>query len=145
MPLARSSFSSNVQQQQPSCTQPWALQKAKALPAASAATPSTALHTATSACRNQRKKKALAETKDAYNQLLSDNQALLQQLEDTNREAYHAAEHFRQEVLGKSQKIAEQQTQLEQVGCQVQRKPDYIVNPARRRQQAGSTKTSAAL
>jgi hypothetical protein len=44
-----------------------------------------------------------------------DNQALLQQLEDTNREAYHAAEHFRQEVLGKSQRIAELQTQLEQV------------------------------
>jgi uncharacterized protein HemX len=69
----------------------------------------------THACRNQRKKKALADTKDAYNQLLSDNQALLQQLGDTNREAYHAAEHFRQEVLGKSQKIAELQTQLEQV------------------------------
>ncbi|KAF6252093.1 flagellar/basal body protein [Scenedesmus sp. NREL 46B-D3] len=64
---------------------------------------------------NQRKKKALADTKDAYNQLLFDNQALLQQLEDTNREAYHAAEHFRQEVLGKSQKIAELQTQLEQL------------------------------
>jgi uncharacterized protein HemX len=72
-------------------------------------------HDCNLACRNQRKKKALAETNDAYNQLLSDNQVLLQQLEDTNREAYHAAEHFRQEVLGKSQKIAELQTQLEQV------------------------------
>jgi uncharacterized protein HemX len=72
-------------------------------------------HICNPACRNQRKKQALAATKDAYNQLLSDNQALLQQLEDTNREAYHAAEHFRQEVLGKSQKIAELQTQLEQV------------------------------
>lgn len=66
--------------------------------------------------RNQRKKKALADTKNAYNQLLADNQALLKQLEDANKESYHVSEHFRQEVLAKNQKIADLQTQLEQVG-----------------------------
>lgn len=66
-------------------------------------------------CRNQRKKKALAETKDAYNQLLADNQALLQHLEAANSEHYHVSEHFRQEVLAKNLKIADLQNQLEQV------------------------------
>eukprot|EP00878_Enallax_costatus_P020445 GHUV01021618.1.p1 GENE.GHUV01021618.1~~GHUV01021618.1.p1 ORF type:complete len:529 (+),score=207.60 GHUV01021618.1:406-1992(+) len=64
---------------------------------------------------NQRKKKALADTKDACNQLLADNQALLKQLEDANKESYHVSEHFRQEILGKNQKIADLQSQLQQL------------------------------
>jgi hypothetical protein len=65
--------------------------------------------------RNQRKKKALADTKDAYNKLLSDNTALLKQLQDTQRDSYAVTEHFRKEVLGKNERIAELQGQVEQV------------------------------
>jgi hypothetical protein len=65
--------------------------------------------------RNQRKKAALAFTKDAYSKLQAENQALLQQLEESNRESYQVSEQFRQELLGKNQKIAELQLQLDQV------------------------------
>ena len=65
--------------------------------------------------RNQRKKKALADTKDAYNKLLADNTALLKQLQDTQRDSYAVTEHFRKEVLGKNERIAELQAQVEQV------------------------------
>lgn len=70
-----------------------------------------------SAClhRNQRKKAALAFTKDAYSKLQAENQALLQQLEESNRESYQVSEQFRQELLGKNQKITELQLQLDQV------------------------------
>jgi hypothetical protein len=39
----------------------------------------------------------------------------LQQLEESNRESYQVSEQFRQELLGKNQKIAELQSQVEQV------------------------------
>lgn len=65
--------------------------------------------------RNQRKKAALAFTKDAYNKLQAENGVLLQQLEESTRESYQVSEHFRQELLAKNQKIADLQSQLEQV------------------------------
>eukprot|EP00775_Hariotina_reticulata_P008448 gene8448-8632_t len=64
---------------------------------------------------NQRKKKALADTKDACNQLLAENESLLQQLEDANKESYQVTEHFRQEVLVRNQRIVELQMQMEQL------------------------------
>jgi hypothetical protein len=39
----------------------------------------------------------------------------LQQLEESNRESYQVSEQFRQELLGKNQRIAELQSQVEQV------------------------------
>lgn len=65
--------------------------------------------------RNQRKKAALAFTKDAHSKLQAENQVLLQQLEESNRESYQVSEHFRQELIAKKQQIAELQGQLEQV------------------------------
>jgi hypothetical protein len=47
--------------------------------------------------------------------LQAENETLLQQLEESNRESYQVSEQFRQEMLAKNQKIAGQQSQLEQV------------------------------
>jgi septal ring factor EnvC (AmiA/AmiB activator) len=65
--------------------------------------------------RNQRKKAALASTKDACSRLQAENQALLQQLEESTQESYQVSEHFRQELLAKNQRIAELQRQHDQV------------------------------
>ena len=67
--------------------------------------------------RNQRKKKALADTKEAYSKLLADNTALVQQLQAAQRDNYQVTEHFRREVLAKNDRISTLQTQLDQVGC----------------------------
>ncbi|KAF8055841.1 MOV10L1 [Scenedesmus sp. PABB004] len=66
---------------------------------------------------NQRTKKALVNTRDACGALAAENRALLQQLEDSNREGYAAAEHFRAEVLRKNGRIAELGDQLEQLSA----------------------------
>ncbi len=59
--------------------------------------------------RNQRKKKALVETKERCNRLASENALLLRQLEEQQREGYVVAEHFRSEVLAKNAQVAQLQ------------------------------------
>jgi hypothetical protein len=67
--------------------------------------------------RNQRKKAALASSKEACSALQAENRALLQQLEDSTQEAYQVSEHFRQELLAKNARIGQLQQQCEQVGA----------------------------
>ncbi|GLI63274.1 hypothetical protein VaNZ11_006179 [Volvox africanus] len=55
---------------------------------------------------NQRKKKALAETKSQFSKVADENRVLLKQLEDTQRENYQVTEHLRRELLTKTEKIA---------------------------------------
>ncbi|GLC47469.1 hypothetical protein PLESTB_000133900 [Pleodorina starrii] len=55
---------------------------------------------------NQRKKKALAETKNQFSKVADENRVLLKQLEDTQRENYQVTEHLRQQLLAKTEKIA---------------------------------------
>ncbi len=65
--------------------------------------------------RNQRKKKALADTKSQYGRVADENKALLEQLEFTQRENYEVTEHLREELLVKSQTVADLQAQLAKV------------------------------
>ncbi len=65
--------------------------------------------------RNQRKKKALADTKSQYGRVADENKALLEQLEFTQRENYEVTEHLREELLVKSQTVANLQAQLAKV------------------------------
>mmetsp|Transcript_7946 Transcript_7946/g.21214 ORF Transcript_7946/g.21214 Transcript_7946/m.21214 type:complete len:473 (+) Transcript_7946:53-1471(+) len=62
---------------------------------------------------NQRKKKALADTKSQFGRVADENQALLEQLEFTQRENYEVTEHLREELLHKSQQVADLQTQIQ--------------------------------
>ena len=65
--------------------------------------------------RNQRKKKALADTKGQYGRVADENRTLLEQLEATQKENYAVTEHLRKELLAKTQHIAELQAKNEQV------------------------------
>ena len=82
--------------------------------------------------RNQRKKKALAETRERCNQLAAENDALLRQLEDQRREGYTVAEHFRSEVLAKNVQIAQLQVRAAWLRGQARRRaqPTTVVCPA---------------
>ncbi|KAG2495412.1 hypothetical protein HYH03_006360 [Edaphochlamys debaryana] len=55
---------------------------------------------------NQRKKKALAETKNQFSKVADENRVLLKQLEDNQRENYQVTEHLRRELLAKTEHIA---------------------------------------
>eukprot|EP00983_Pelagomonas_calceolata_P105009 1159086-Pelagomonas_calceolata.AAC.4 len=76
----------------------------------------TSAHVFPAMCRNQRKKKALADTKSQFGRVADENQALLEQLEFTQRENYEVTEHLREELLHKSQQVADLQTQIQRVG-----------------------------
>ena len=77
--------------------------------------------------RNQRKKKALADTKNQYGRVAEENKALLEQLEFTQRENYEVTEHLREELLLKSHRIAELEAKILQVRMHV-----YLCTHARR-------------
>lgn len=66
-------------------------------------------------CRNQRKKKALADTKNQYGKVADENKVLVKTLEETQRDNYEVTEHLRKELLSKTEKIAEQQATLAKV------------------------------
>ncbi len=65
--------------------------------------------------RNQRKKKALAETKSQFAKVADVNRSLTLQLEETQQESYEVTEHLRRELLDKTQKIVDLQNQLAKV------------------------------
>lgn len=65
---------------------------------------------------NQRKKKALADTKSQASRVADENKALLAQLEFTQSENYAVTEHLRKELLAKTQRVAELEDQLQRVG-----------------------------
>lgn len=81
---------------------------------------------------------------------------MLQQLEESNQESYQVSEQFRQELLGKNQKIAELQLQLDQVRthgtayrvcvltCQAVDCTDTLHAAARRKQGESGVRPSAA-
>lgn len=54
---------------------------------------------------NQRKKKALFETKQKYNALLSENKLLLEEREANQLETYEVTEFLRKEILRKNERI----------------------------------------
>uniref|UniRef100_A0A7S0VHW6 Uncharacterized protein n=1 Tax=Polytomella parva TaxID=51329 RepID=A0A7S0VHW6_9CHLO len=61
---------------------------------------------------NQRKKKALAETKSQFSKLTSENRILLKQLEETQRENYQVTEHLREELLKKTEEVTALETDI---------------------------------
>eukprot|EP00798_Chlamydomonas_sp_ICE-L_P001671 gene1671-33065_t len=61
---------------------------------------------------NQRKKKALADTKSQFKKISDENKSLIQQLEDTQRENYEVTEHLRRELLLKMEHIAELESEV---------------------------------
>ncbi|KXZ47560.1 hypothetical protein GPECTOR_34g719 [Gonium pectorale] len=65
---------------------------------------------------NQRKKKALAETKNQFSKVADENRVLLKQLEDTQRENYQVTEHLRRELLARTEKIASLEADLVKLG-----------------------------
>jgi 5'-deoxynucleotidase YfbR-like HD superfamily hydrolase len=65
----------------------------------------------TLACRNQRKKKALADTKNQFVKVADENKTLVKQLEETQKDNYEVTEHLRTELLTKTQLIADLKTQ----------------------------------
>jgi hypothetical protein len=65
-------------------------------------------------CRNQRKKKALQDTKVKCEQLLSENRLLLEEREANQQETYEVTEFLRKEILRKNEKIASLEAILEQ-------------------------------
>ena len=67
-------------------------------------------------CRNQRKKKALYETKARYNALVDENKQLLREREGAAAESYEVTEYLRREILNKNDRITELESQLLQVG-----------------------------
>lgn len=69
------------------------------------------------ACRNARKKKALADTRTALNRATAANAQLLMQLEETQSENYTVSEALRTELLARSSALADAQAQLVQVGA----------------------------
>lgn len=66
--------------------------------------------------RNQRKKKALADTKTQFNKLTGENKQLLKHLEDSQRENYEVTEYLRQELLTKNELVQKLEADNEQVG-----------------------------
>ncbi|GAX85577.1 hypothetical protein CEUSTIGMA_g12992.t1 [Chlamydomonas eustigma] len=64
---------------------------------------------------NQRKKKALADTKSQFHKVTDENKSLLKQLEDTQRENYEVTEFLRQELLQKTEKIAEMDAEIKRM------------------------------
>lgn len=65
--------------------------------------------------RNQRKKKALFETKARYNSLVEENKQLLAERENAANESYEVTEYLRREILSKNERIGELEAQLQQV------------------------------
>ncbi len=65
--------------------------------------------------RNQRKKKALADTKSQFAKVTEENKTLLKQLEDTQRENYEVTEFLRQELLQKTEKIVQMEQEMVKV------------------------------
>lgn len=64
---------------------------------------------------NQRKKKALADTKSQFGKISEENRNLIKQLEDTQRENYEVTEHLRRELLQKTERIAELDAEVERM------------------------------
>jgi hypothetical protein len=58
------------------------------------------------ACRNERKKRALAETKARCARLAADNEALAAALAAAQRDGYAVAERFREELVAKNARVA---------------------------------------
>ena len=63
---------------------------------------------------NQRKKKALSETKARYVALLSENRSLLEEKEAMERETYEVTEYLRKEIVSKSEAVARLCGELEE-------------------------------
>eukprot|EP00873_Tetraselmis_striata_P041509 jgi/Tetstr1/461773/TSEL_006861.t1 len=63
---------------------------------------------------NQRKKKALFETKARYNSLVEENKQLLAERENAANESYEVTEYLRREILSKNERIGELEAQLQQ-------------------------------
>mmetsp|Transcript_12897 Transcript_12897/g.15564 ORF Transcript_12897/g.15564 Transcript_12897/m.15564 type:complete len:487 (-) Transcript_12897:254-1714(-) len=63
---------------------------------------------------NQRKKKALQETKGKCEQLVAENRLLLEEREANQQETYEVTEFLRKEILRKNEKIASLEALLEQ-------------------------------
>lgn len=63
---------------------------------------------------NQRKKKALFETKSRYNSLVEENKQLLAERENAANESYEVTEYLRREILAKNERIGELESQLQQ-------------------------------
>ncbi len=67
-------------------------------------------------CRNQRKKKALADQKNQFVKVADENKTLVKTLEDTQKDNYEVTEHLRTELLAKTQQIADLQALAVKVG-----------------------------
>ncbi|MEW5297752.1 MAG: hypothetical protein WDW36_000936 [Sanguina aurantia] len=65
---------------------------------------------------NQRKKKALADSKVQFSRVADENRTLLRQLEDTQRENYEVTEHLRRELMAKAERIAMLEVELDTLG-----------------------------
>eukprot|EP00197_Chlamydomonas_leiostraca_P014815 CAMPEP_0202874320 /NCGR_PEP_ID=MMETSP1391-20130828/25171_1 /ASSEMBLY_ACC=CAM_ASM_000867 /TAXON_ID=1034604 /ORGANISM="Chlamydomonas leiostraca, Strain SAG 11-49" /LENGTH=436 /DNA_ID=CAMNT_0049555731 /DNA_START=78 /DNA_END=1384 /DNA_ORIENTATION=+ len=61
---------------------------------------------------NQRKKKALADTKNQFGKVADENKVLVKTLEETQRDNYEVTEHLRKELLAKTEKIGELQAEI---------------------------------
>ncbi|GMH39630.1 hypothetical protein BSKO_07528 [Bryopsis sp. KO-2023] len=64
---------------------------------------------------NERKKRALAETKAKYSQLLEENKRLLQDRENTERENYEVTEYLRKELLAKTERLVGVDNQIQEI------------------------------
>ncbi len=73
-------------------------------------------------CRNQRKKRALADTKDRYHALLEENRQLLQRHEEAQKESYTVTEHLRSEIVTKNAAIIQLQADIERVRHQLEQR-----------------------
>lgn len=63
---------------------------------------------------NQRKKKALAETKARYEALLGENRTLLEEREASQKESYEVTEFLRKEIVSKNAAVAALEGKLEE-------------------------------
>ncbi|KAJ9511712.1 hypothetical protein QJQ45_018016, partial [Haematococcus lacustris] len=60
---------------------------------------------------NQRKKKALADTKSQFGKVADENRLLTKHLEETQKDNYEVTEHLRTELLQRTQQIADLKAQ----------------------------------
>ena len=72
--------------------------------------------------RNQRKKKALADSKNQFVKVADENKTLVKTLEEAQKDNYEVTEHLRTELLTKTQQVADLKAQAAEVrarGCTV--------------------------
>lgn len=79
---------------------------------------------------NQRKKKALQETKTKCEELLAENRLLLEEREANHQETYEVTEFLRKEILRKNEKIASLEALLEQREIQVESEKAQFIKHA---------------